>query len=62
VPDRRSFPKRGLIVIGATFLGFIIAITIAFLQAAWARTKSDPETALKLTRLRTSLSTSGGRK
>jgi tyrosine-protein kinase Etk/Wzc len=62
VPDRRSFPKRGLIVIGATFLSFVIAIVIAFLQAAWSRSKSDPETALKLSRLRTSLSTSGGRR
>ena len=61
VPDRRSFPKRGLIVIGATFAGFIIAIAIAFLQAAWARAKSDSETAFKLARLRTSLFTSGGR-
>ena len=32
------------------------------ISVAWSRSKSDPETALKLSRLRTSLSTSGGRR
>lgn len=62
VPDRRSSPKRGLIVIGATFFGFILSVVIAFLQAAWKRANSDPDTAIKLSRLRTSLSTFGRQK
>jgi uncharacterized protein involved in exopolysaccharide biosynthesis len=57
--DRRSFPKRGLIVIGSTVAGFFLAIVIAFLDAAWMNAQRDPETVSKMSRLRTTLFTRG---
>jgi uncharacterized protein involved in exopolysaccharide biosynthesis len=57
VPDKRSFPKRGLIVIVAAFAGLLFGVLFSFLQVAWADTKNDPETAAKIERLRWSLST-----
>jgi tyrosine-protein kinase Etk/Wzc len=47
-PDRRSFPKRALIVIGATFAGFILGVLGALFQAAWTNMKDDPESSAKL--------------
>jgi len=51
-PDKKSSPKRTLIVIGATFVGFLIGIFAALFQAAIARMKEDPQTASKLDFLR----------
>ncbi len=51
-PDRRSFPKRALIVIGATFVGLFIGILVALLQAGFRRLKEDPDTRDKLAYLR----------
>ena len=51
-PDKRSFPKRGLIVVGATFVGFFVAVFLALWQAALQRMKDDPETSSKLALLR----------
>ncbi len=56
VPDRRSFPKRGLIVIGATFLGFFIGIFLALFQAGLQNLKSDPEAAAKVALLKRAIS------
>ena len=56
VPDRRSFPKRGLIVIGATVAGFLFGIFIALLQTGFQRLKDDPEATVKLHLLRRALS------
>lgn len=50
VPDKRSFPKRSLIVIGAAIGGLMLGIFVAFVMAALGRMKEDPETALKLER------------
>jgi tyrosine-protein kinase Etk/Wzc len=60
-PDKRSFPKRTLIVIGATLLGFFVGVFSAFVQAALQQMKQDPQAALKLNLLRRagSLRTSG---
>lgn len=52
VPDRRSFPKKSLIVLGATFLGFVLGIFIVLWQAAIQYLHSDPESSEKLTLLR----------
>lgn len=52
VPDRRSFPKRALIVVGATALGFFFAICFVLVQASFMRLKADPVHALKLATLR----------
>ena len=51
-PDRRSFPKRALIVIGATFAGLFIGILVALLQAGFRRLNEDPESRDKLANLR----------
>ena len=47
-PDRRAFPKRGLIVIGTTVAGLFIGVLLALLAAGLERVKDDPETAVKL--------------
>lgn len=51
VPDKRSFPKRSLIVIGSAIGGLIIGIFTALGLAALRRMREDPETALKLARV-----------
>ncbi|MGA7157641.1 MAG: GNVR domain-containing protein [Acidobacteriaceae bacterium] len=56
VPDKRSFPKRSLIVIGATILGFILGIFLALWQAAMQHLKSDPENSEKLLLLKRMMS------
>ncbi len=55
-PDRRSFPKRGLIVLAATFIGFIVAILITLIRAGLKRIEKVPEAAQKIDYLRASLS------
>jgi tyrosine-protein kinase Etk/Wzc len=52
VPDRRSFPKRALIVIGATVVGFILGILLALFHAAWMNMKGDAKSSAKLQLLR----------
>lgn len=54
-PDRRSSPKRTIIVLVSTFAGLVIAVLIALAQAAWARLKEDPESSGKLDLLRHAL-------
>ncbi len=54
-PDRRSFPKRSLIVIGCTILGFILGALVALLQLGFERLKSDPEGHAKLSQLKRAL-------
>jgi tyrosine-protein kinase Etk/Wzc len=55
-PDKRSFPKRILIIIGATILGFLIGVLVTFLQTGVQQMKQDAETALKLSLLARALS------
>lgn len=47
-PDRRSFPRRGLIVICATAAGLFIGLLTAFILAGLDRLREDPEVASKL--------------
>lgn len=51
-PDRKSFPHRGWITIGAIIGGFFIAIVLALLQSGLERMRQDPETHEKLIFLR----------
>ncbi len=51
-PDKRSFPKRGLIVIVATVVGFLIGLFAALSQAGFRRLKHDQGTTSKLDLLR----------
>jgi hypothetical protein len=55
-PDRKSFPKRGLIVIGAAAFGFLFGVFTALFQAGFQRVKDDPGANLKLSLLRRALS------
>jgi tyrosine-protein kinase Etk/Wzc len=58
-PDRRSFPKRTLMVIGATAAGLFLGILIALLQAGFARLREDPESSAKLALLKNVLTRRG---
>ncbi|HTW49795.1 MAG TPA: Wzz/FepE/Etk N-terminal domain-containing protein [Acidobacteriaceae bacterium] len=58
-PDRRSFPKRTLIVLGATAAGLFFSILTALLQAGMARLREDPESSAKLALLRNMLTRRG---
>jgi tyrosine-protein kinase Etk/Wzc len=51
-PDRRSFPKRTLIVLGSVFVGLFFGILAALAQAGVERMKADPGTREKLAVLR----------
>jgi uncharacterized protein involved in exopolysaccharide biosynthesis len=51
-PDRRSFPKRALIVIGATFVGLLIGVLCALTQEGLNRLKDDPAAREKMLALK----------
>ncbi|HEX4064733.1 MAG TPA: Wzz/FepE/Etk N-terminal domain-containing protein [Acidobacteriaceae bacterium] len=55
VPDRKSSPRRTLIVVVATVVGFLLGIFAALVQAGLARLKGDPEIGPKLALLRRAL-------
>ena len=55
-PDRRSFPKRGMIVIGATAAGFFVGIIVALVCAMYENMNRKSEQAVKFSRLREALS------
>lgn len=50
-PDRRSSPKRTVIVLISTLAGLIVGILVALAQAAWSRLRENPETSGKLSLL-----------
>ncbi len=54
-PDRRSFPKRGYIVMGATAAGFLFGLIFVVMQASFENLQKDPEVKQKLALLRRSL-------
>jgi tyrosine-protein kinase Etk/Wzc len=54
-PDKKSFPKRSLILIGATAVGFFLGILVVFLQAGLHRMKDDPVITGKLSLLKKAL-------
>ena len=55
VPDRKSSPKRALIVLVSTFAGLFIGTFIALFRAGMAHLRADPESAAKLDLLRRTL-------
>jgi tyrosine-protein kinase Etk/Wzc len=55
-PDKRSFPKRGLIVIATTAIGFLFGVFVALFQVGYRRMKDDPEASIKLHLLSRALS------
>lgn len=54
-PDRRSKPKRALIVLVAALVALFMAIFWAFIRAALAKVRRDPEQAPKLLELSSAL-------
>jgi len=54
-PDKKSFPRRGLIIVGSAVLGFIVGIIVAFPQGVFRRLNDDAEATLKLHTLRNAL-------
>jgi tyrosine-protein kinase Etk/Wzc len=54
-PDRKSFPKRGLITIVAALVGFFVGVFLALLRAALTRMKEDAVTTSKLEQLKGAL-------
>jgi tyrosine-protein kinase Etk/Wzc len=55
VPDRKSSPKRGLIMLIALAVGLVLGTLLALFRAAVDRMRQDPETSEKLTFLRRAL-------
>ena len=55
-PDRRSFPRRGLIVIGATIAGLFFGMVAAVALAFFENMRRDSGNVIKLERLRRALS------
>jgi tyrosine-protein kinase Etk/Wzc len=51
-PDRRSFPKRAFIVIGATAVGLFFGVFLALVQASYEHRMRDFEAASKFRHLR----------
>lgn len=54
-PDKKSSPKRALIDVVATLLGFLFGVFAALWKAALERMKSDPQTASQFAALRGAL-------
>jgi len=51
-PDKRSFPKRTLTILGATLLGLIVGVFTSLILAGFEQMKRNPEDALRLALLR----------
>ena len=51
-PERKSKPKRALIVIVATLAGLFLGLLVAFIRHALQNAAKDPATAKRLTQLK----------
>lgn len=54
-PDRKSFPRRAVILLAGILCGFMLGTVLAFGRAVWIRMKDDPESSAKLALLRSTL-------
>jgi tyrosine-protein kinase Etk/Wzc len=54
-PDKRSFPRRGFLVIVTTFGGLIVGLLVAVLQTGFKRLKDDPKARDRLELLKRAL-------
>jgi tyrosine-protein kinase Etk/Wzc len=52
IPEKRSWPKRWMIISGGTLLGLMFGIVIIFVREAYRALKADPEAAAKIGLLR----------
>lgn len=55
-PDKKSFPKRTLIVLAAAAVGFVIGIFAALFQVGFLRLKENPEVEPKIDHLKRAFS------
>jgi tyrosine-protein kinase Etk/Wzc len=55
-PDKRSFPKRTLMVLGGIAVGLFVGVFVALAQNGLRRMQADKETGTKLASLRNALS------
>jgi uncharacterized protein involved in exopolysaccharide biosynthesis len=55
LPDRKSAPKRTMIVLVSIVAGLLMGVLTALVQAGWTRLKEDPESSGKLNLLRHTL-------
>ena len=60
LPDRKSSPKRSLIVLVSIVAGLLTGVLTALMQAGWSRLKEDPESSGKLNLLRHTLRSKRG--
>jgi tyrosine-protein kinase Etk/Wzc len=51
-PDRKSFPRKGLITIAAIFFGFFFSVFLVLVQSGLERMRRNPETSGKMNYLR----------
>lgn len=58
-PDKRSSPKRALIVVGATVLGALFAFFFALMQAALEQMRKDPKSSQRFAPLRQAMNRKG---
>jgi tyrosine-protein kinase Etk/Wzc len=61
-PDKRSSPRRSLIVILFTGTGLLVGVLFALSQSWFERIKQEPELSQKINRVRESLALSGARR
>ncbi len=55
IPDRKSSPKRALIMLVALSIGLFLGVLLALIRAGFDRMRQDPETSEKLSFLRRAL-------
>ncbi|HUK88654.1 MAG TPA: Wzz/FepE/Etk N-terminal domain-containing protein [Terriglobales bacterium] len=48
VPERRSWPRRTLVVVATTFLAFLLALIITYLRETMEKAKDDPQFSSRL--------------
>lgn len=54
-PDKPSFPRKTMIVLGATGVGFLLALFVALLQGGYERMTRNQQTVIKIGALRRAL-------
>ena len=59
VPDRRTSPRRSLIVLVSTFFGFLLGIAVVLIQYVFNLIRMDPYNQLKLEVLRKAITIKG---
>lgn len=55
VPDKKSWPKRGLTAAGVTLASFVALLWFVLRRQRWQQTQGDPEVDLRVRRLRSAL-------